>query len=155
MEIIKLTDKNTPEFEKVVEWNYNWWGEPNGKSEEEVRCILENSLMTERLPQTFVAIDNGKPLGMYQLSMHDDLVSRPDVYPWLINVYVDEAARGRGVCAEMMKTVAENARAASLSELYLYTKHTGLYEKYGWEFLEYVKTFDDSSPIERLYKLKY
>ena len=155
MEIIKLTDKRNPVFEKVVEWNYNWWGKPNGKSEEEVRCILENSLMTERLPQTFVATRNGAPLGMYQLSMHDDLVSRPDIYPWLINVYVDEAARGRGVCAEMMKTVAENARAAGLSELYLYTKHVGLYEKYGWEFVEYVKTFDENSPIERLYKLNY
>ena len=155
MEIVKLTDCDNPLFEKVVEWSYNWWGKPNGKSEEEVRLFLENSLMTTRLPQTFVAVENGEPLGMYQLSMHDDLFARPDIYPWLINVYVDEAARGRGVCAEMMKTVAENARAASLSELYLYTKHVGLYEKYGWEFIEYVKTFDENSPIERLYKLNY
>lgn len=155
MKIIKLTDSNNPIFEKVVEWNYNWWGKTNGKSEEEVRLFLENSLMATRLPQTFVAISDGKPLGMYQLSMHDDLFARPDIYPWLINVYVDEAARGRGVCAEMMKTVAENARAASLSDLYLYTKHVGLYEKYGWDFVEYVKTFDENSPIERLYKLNY
>ena len=155
MEIIKLTDKDTPVFEKVVEWNYNWWGKPNGKSEEEVRCILENSLMTERLPQTFVALEDGEALGMYQLSMHDDLVSRPDIYPWLINVYVDEKFRGRGVCAQMMRTVADNARKANLPELYLYTKHVGLYEKYGWEFVEYVKTFDENSPIERLYKLNY
>ena len=155
MKIIKLTDSNNPIFEKVVEWNYNWWGKTNGKSEEEVRLFLENSLMATRLPQTFVAISDGKPLGMYQLSMHDDLFARPDIYPWLINVYVDEEARGRGICAEMMKTVADNARAAELSELYLYTKHVGLYEKYGWEFIEYVKTFDENSPIERLYKLNY
>ncbi len=155
MEIVRLTDKNTPEFEKIVLWSYNWWGKPTGKSEEEVRCILENSLKTERLPQTFVALSDGEALGMYQLSMHDDLGSRPDIYPWLINVYVDEAARGRGVCAEMMKTVAENARAANLSELYLYTKHIGLYEKYGWEFLEEVKTFNEESPIERLYRLEF
>ncbi len=154
MEIVRLTDKNTPEFEKIVSWSYNWWGKPSGKSEEEVRCILENSLMTARLPQTFIALENGEALGMYQLSMHDDLVSRPDIYPWLINVYVDEAARGRGVCAAMMKTVAENAKRANLTELYLYTKHVGLYEKYGWEFVEYVKTFDEKSPVERLYGLE-
>ncbi len=155
MEIVRLTDKNSPVFEKVVLWNYNWWGSPSGKSLDEVRCTLEHSLMTERLPQTFVAIENGEALGMYQLSMHDDLAGRPDIYPWLINVYVDEKFRGRGVCAEMMKTVEENARKAKLSELYLYTKHIGLYEKYGWEFIEYVKTFDEASPIERLYKLHY
>lgn len=154
MEIMRLTDKNTAEFEKIVEWSYNWWGHPSGKSEEEVRCILENSLNSERLPQTFVAIEDGESLGMYQLSMHDDLSSRPDIYPWLINVYVDEEARGRGVCAAMMRTVAENARAAGLSELFLYTKHIGLYEKYGWDFLEEVKTFDEKSPIERLYRLE-
>lgn len=155
MEIVKLTDCNNPIFEKVAEWSYLWWGKAQGKSEEEVRLFLENSLMTERLPQTFVAVSDAEALGMYQLSMHDDLFSRPDIYPWLINVYVDETARGRGVCAEMMKTVAENAREAELSELYLYTKHVGLYEKYGWEFIEYVKTFEENSPIERLYKLNF
>jgi len=155
MDIIKLTEKTSPIFEKIFEWNYNWWGASSGKSEEEVRCILSHSLCEERLPQTFVAIENGEPLGMYQLSMHDDLSGRPDVYPWLINVYVDEAFRGRGVCAAMMETVAENARKAGVSELFLYTKHVGLYEKYGWEMLEYVETFDEDSPIERLYKLKY
>ena len=45
---------------------------------------------------------------MYQLSMSDDLNSRPDLYPWLINVYVDEKFRGRNVARELMNTVKEN-----------------------------------------------
>ncbi len=153
MKIIRLEDSKNSIFEKVVDWNYTWWGKGAGKSLEEVRCTMEHSLNTERLPQTFVALLDGEPVGMYQLSMSDDLNGRPDIYPWLINVYVDENFRKQNVCREMMNTVRENARKANLKELYLYTHHIGLYEKFGWEFAEEVRTFKEDSPIERLYKL--
>lgn len=153
IQVIRLEDSNNKIFEKVVDWNYNWWGKDSGKSIEEVRCSMEHSVNIERLPQTFVALLDGEPCGMYQLSMSDDLAGRPDIYPWLINVYVDEKFRGRGICKELMLTVKKNAENAGLSELYLYTHHVGLYEKYGWEFAEFVKTFKEDSPVERLYKL--
>lgn len=153
MKIIRLESSNNEIFDKICEWNYNWWGIRDGKSFEEVRCNLEHSLNNNRLPQTFVAIINNKPAGMYQLSMCEDLESRPDIYPWVINVFVDEEFRGQNVCRELMKTVAENARNAGLDVVYLYTKHIGLYEKFGFKFVEEVKTFRDDSPIERLYKM--
>jgi len=154
MKIIKIEDKNNLIFEKICEWNYNWWGIRDEVSFEEVRCNLEHSLNKERLPQTYVCLIGEEPAGMYQLSMSDDLNSRPDIYPWLINVYVDEKYRGKNVCRELMNTVYENAKKANLQELYLYTKHVGLYEKFGWKFVEEVKTFREDSPIERLYRLE-
>ena len=154
MEIIKLENSNNPIFKKICEWNYNWWGIRNGESFEEVECYLKYSLNKDRLPQTYVALINDEPVGMYQLAMSDDLDTRPDIYPWLVNVYVDEKFRGKNVCRELMNTVYENAQKANLEELYLYTKHIGLYEKFGWEFVEEVKTFRKDSPIERLYRLK-
>ena len=153
MQIIRLEDKNSPLFEAVYDWNYRWWGIRDGISPEEVRCTLEHSLNRDRLPQTFVAAEDGMALGMYQLSMIDDLYSRPDLYPWLIDVYVGEPFRGRGVFTAMMRTVPENARSAGLCELYLYTVHTRLYEPFGWVFLEEVDTFRKDSPRERLYRL--
>jgi GNAT superfamily N-acetyltransferase len=154
MEIIRLEDSDHYIFDKICEWNYNWWGVRNNDSFEKVKCNLEHSLCTERLPQTYVAIIDNEPAGMYQLSMSDDLDSRPDIYPWLINVYVDEKFRGKNVCKELMNTVKENAKKADLTELFLYTKHIGLYEKYGWEVVEEVRTFKEDSPIERLYRLE-
>ena len=60
-------------------------------SYEEVKCYFEHSLyIKNRLLQTFIALINNEPVGMYQISMCDDLYSRPDIYPWLANVYVDE-----------------------------------------------------------------
>ena len=154
MEIIRLETYENDIFEKIVKWNYNWWGEKNSKSIEAVAYLFKHSICRDRLPQTFVALSDGEPVGMYQLSMNDDLFGRPDIYPWLINVYVDEAYRGRQVCRAMMETVRENARLAGLNELFLYTSHVGLYEKFGWEFIENVKTFNGDSPEERLYRLK-
>lgn len=126
----------------------------NNDSFEAVKCYLEHSLCKDRLPQTYVALIDNQPVGMYQISMSDDLETRPDIYPWLVNVYVDENFRGKGICKEMMNTVSENAKKMNLTELFLYTKHIGLYEKFGWKFIEEVKTFRNDSPIERLYKLK-
>ena len=107
MKIIRLENSNNKIFDKICEWNYNWWGIRNHESFEEVKCGLEHSLNTDRLPQTFVALIDNEPVGMYQLSMCEDLNSRPDIYPWLINVYVDEFYRGNHVCRELMKTVEE------------------------------------------------
>lgn len=153
MEIIRLTTAEHPFFESVYTWNYAWWGERDGISPEEVRVTLMHSLNTNRLPQTFVAVEDGQAIGMYQLSMIDDLYSRPDLYPWLIDVYVDPAHRHRGVFFAMMATVPSNAKAAGLTELYLYTKHIGLYERFGWTFSGEVRTFRPDSPVERLYHL--
>ena len=60
---------------------------------------------------------------------------RPDLYPWLIDVFVAEPFRGRGVGRALLETVPENARNAGLTELYLYTTHAGLYEKFGWTYV--------------------
>ena len=154
MEIIKLEESNNLFFDKICDWYYNWLGIKNNESIEEIKCTFEHSLCKNKLPQTFVALIDGEPAGMYQLAMSDDLNSRPDLYPWLINVYVDEKFRGRNVARELMNTVKENAKKLGLTELYLYTKHIGLYEKFGWKFIEEVKTFKDDSPVERLYKLE-
>ena len=154
MEIIKLEESNNLFFDKICDWYYNWLGIKNNESIEEIKCTFEHSLCKNKLPQTFVALIDGEPAGMYQLSMSDDLNSRPDLYPWPINVYVDEKFRGRNVARELMNTVKENAKKLGLTELYLYTKHIGLYEKFGWKFIEEVKTFKDDSPVERLYKLE-
>ncbi len=153
LEIIRLESTDSPIFDAICQWNYAWWGAPNNKSLEQVRYCLAHSLEQNRLPQTFVALQDGTPVGMYQLSMSDDLDIRPDIYPWLINVYVPEEFRGRNICRELMNTVKDNALKAGLTELYLYTHHLGLYEKFGWEMVEELPSFKPNSPTQRLYKL--
>ena len=124
MELIRLTDCQSDAFSCICRWYYHWLGKENGESPEEV---LE--------------------------TMCDDLATRPDLYPWLINLYVDEAFRGLGAARFMLESVQDTARAAGLEELYLYTKHKGLYEKFGWEYVETVWNFRKGESLERVYRL--
>lgn len=126
MEIIRLESKNTIAFQKICDWYYEWIGMRNGQSRELIQATMSHSLCTgNRMPQTFIAMLDDQPAGMYQIAISDDLESRPDIYPWLINVYVDKNYRGRGVFRAMMQTVRDNAKKIGLDELYLYTKHIG------------------------------
>lgn len=154
MEVRKILKHEQELLDCVTSWSHNWWGKPDGLEYENVRYMMEHSLGEDRLPQTIVALEDGAPVGMYQISMADDLRSRPDIYPWLANVYVDKPYRGRGICGKLMESVPHFAKQAGIETLYLYTHHVGLYEKYGWEFVELVPTFKKDSPMERLYKLK-
>lgn len=153
MELIRLTDCQSDAFSCICRWYYHWLGKENGESPEEVLETMRHSVNTARLPQTFVVLVEGKPAGMYQLAMCDDLATRPDLYPWLINLYVDEAFRGLGAARFMLESVQDTARAAGLEELYLYTKHKGLYEKFGWEYVETVRNFRKGESLEKVYRL--
>ena len=91
---------------------------------------------------------------MYQFT-YEDLFVRPDIYPWLANVYVDETYRKQGygrILLENVKKVAQEN--IDLEEIFLYTKHIGLYEKFGWTYLYDIDTYNENQRIERLYKLK-
>lgn len=152
--VVKLTEAEGEAFEWMCRSYYEWLGIRNGESTEKIRCTMAHSVNGTGLPQTFIAFLEGRPAGMYQIAVTDDLDARPDLYPWLINVYVDEAYRNRGVFRKMMETVPQTAEAAGMTHLYLYTKHDGLYEKFGWRFVENVPTFRKDSPVERLYRME-
>lgn len=153
--IKRLTKKDSIAFKKICEWHYNWFGKRDNKQYAEIEENLLHSLNTRKqLPQTFVAWSNNSPVGTYQLAVMDDIDSRPDIYPWLISVYVDKNHRGNGILKAMMKTVQENAKKAGLDLLYLYTSHKDLYEKYGWKYIGPINTYRKESPVEKLYFLK-
>jgi len=152
IKVVKFTDSEGKFFNKLCEWAYKWWGERDGWSFEKMEYFMKRMINAERIPQTYIATDGKNVFGMYQLAM-EDLDVRPDIYPWLENVWVDENYRNNGICRLLMESVTNNVRNLGLSEIYLYTKHVGLYEKFGWEFIEEIETFKSETPIQRLYKL--
>ena len=86
--------------------------------------------------------------------IYDDLDVRPDIYPWLANVYIEEKYRNKGYGRILIENATKVAHdVIQFNELFLYTKHIGLYEKFGWKYIGDIDTFKDESRIERLYKL--
>lgn len=149
--IVKINEKN---LNKITEWIYNCWGRDEMHTFEEIKKFVKHSLQETRLPQTYGAFINNEIIGMYQF-LYEDLFVRPDIYPWLSNVYVDERYRNNGICRKLMETVKENARNnINFNELYLYTKHVNLYEKFGWKYISDIDTCNEEQRIQRLYKLE-
>lgn len=138
----------------MAAWMYHWWGEPEGHSIEVVKCYLMHSIEQTRLPQTYGMFFNDELIGMYQFRL-DDLFVRPDIYPWLANVYIDEKYRNHGYGQYLMQSVRENARRnLDFPEIYLFTKYIGFYERFGWEFLTEIDTYLEDGRIQRLYRLR-
>jgi len=55
----------------------------------------------------------------------------------------------------LLESVAVQAKAClNTDEVYLFTRHVGLYERYGWDYVGPIETFQPDSPVERLYRLK-
>lgn len=149
----QITDPNDPALACMKDWLMEWWGIEQGYSIEKMRSYLQHSLCRDRLPETFALYCSGKLAGMYQLSM-TDIDVRPDLYPWLINVYIVPAFRGKGFLATIMESAKENIAALGFQELYLFTKHHSLYERYGWKFIESFRTFITEDDVQRLYKFE-
>lgn len=153
IELKQLIDIDEETLNNVSTWMYNWWGKKDGYTFEKVKCFMKHSMQTDRLPQTYGLFLNNKIIGMYQFTL-EDLNVRPDIYPWLANVYIDEEYRNKGYARNLLENVKENAkRTIDFDELFLYTKHIGLYEKFGWEYISKIDTYNDDSRIERLYRL--
>ncbi|MBO5569633.1 MAG: GNAT family N-acetyltransferase [Clostridia bacterium] len=138
-------------LDMMTKWIFDWWGKAENYSYEAVYSYMSYSLQETRLPQTYGLFLNEKLIGMYQFTM-EDLFSRPDIYPWLANVYIDKAYRSCGYGRFLLNSVKETAEKAGLSELYLFTTHEGLYEKFSWDFVREIDTFLEPR-IQRLYRL--
>lgn len=92
---------------------------------------MKNSLQKNRLPQTYGLFLDRNIIGMFQFT-YEDFSVRPDIYPWLANVYIDEKYRKMGYGRKLLDNVKNMAKEnTNFNELFLYTKHIGLYEKIG------------------------
>jgi len=145
--IEKLTNKNSPYFETVCEWQCGWWGFEYERKQ--VFDFMERCLNEDKVPQTYIAIKDDVVVGNYCILMGDDISVRPNYYPWLANVYVDPDFRGQGICNVLMEDAVKRFKELGVKRAYLHTRHHDLYEKYGWTLLEEVETF--AKKIKRIY----
>jgi RimJ/RimL family protein N-acetyltransferase len=154
MEVRKIINVNNNDLNIIVNWMYNWWGKEDNYTEEEVKEYIEHSFQKDTLPQTYGLYLDNKLIGMYQFT-YRDLNTRPDIYPWLANVYIDEDYRGKGYSKIMLNTIGNNLKNnTSFKEIYLYTKYDHLYENFGWKYIADVNNYHDNPKKQRLYILK-
>jgi predicted N-acetyltransferase YhbS len=96
---------------------------------------LARSLGTDPLPSTWVLLAGSAVIGSVSL-IEQDLDSRPELTPWLANLWVHRAWRGRGLGKQLVLHACEQGRLRGLERLYLYTpEHAAFYLALGWETL--------------------
>ena len=122
LELKQLVNVNEDILNTITTWMYNWWGKRDGYSFEKVKCFMKHSMMEKRLPQTYGLFLDGKIIGIYQFG-YEDLSVRPDIYPWLANVYIDESYREKGYGRKLLETVNEIAQKILTLIIYIYIQN--------------------------------
>lgn len=83
----------------------------------------------------FVLVENEKVISYCTLSQKD-CVEDDNMVPWIGFVFTMEEYRGNRYSKVVINRALEKARFLGYNRVYLATDHIGLYEKYGFHYLE-------------------
>ncbi len=118
----------------LAQWHHDEWSylNPGGSVEkrvEKMRAYLGENL----IPTMLIAVEDDDVWGSAALST-SDMDTKPELSPWLANVYVRTDKRGLGVGAKLVKSIMDLAKQNQLSRIYLFTPdQENFYAKLGWK----------------------
>ena len=122
----------------LADWLWRAWGRDEGYEVAETRAWLSDLARADQRETGVVALSGGAPLGV-ALLCDADLDCRKNLSPWLSSLFVEAAARNRGIGGRLLLEIEEAAIERRVPTLYLYTLDRGdFYARRGW------------SPVERL-----
>jgi len=96
----------------------------------------------------FVAVINGKIVGMTSI-METDYYPLPDIYPWVSGIFVSEEYRNHRISGMMIEAANEYALSIGFERTYIPSGFTGLYEKYGYQYVCDISNYGGGT--DRLY----
>jgi len=124
---------HAPQYaQQVTDWIWQAFGE--GLPREFFHSIVEHSQTPGALPLTFIALEDERLVGTVGL-WRCDLITRQDLFPWLAALYVDDAARGKGLAGLLQQHVISCAAQAGYETLHLWSACRDFYERYGWQYM--------------------
>ena len=126
-----------------VTFEYLSWDEVK---EQTVRVIKNWEFEEWETP--FVAIINGQIVGMVTI-MKSDYYPLPEVFPWISTLFVSEAFRGNRISGKLIDFANKYAKDIGFDRTYTQTEHIGLYEKYGYCYIQDILNYGGDT--DRLY----
>jgi len=137
-------------LEPGIKFYHNYWG--NDKNFLFFDDAIRNSSNKKTgLPRFYLLLKQTEIVGCIGL-VTNDLISRHDLIPWVVGVFVAKSERGKELGNYMMKHVESEAKLAGHSTVFLTTDLDGYYEKYGWTRIE--NGFESSGKATKIYKKK-
>lgn len=83
----------------------------------------------------FIMVDGEKLVSFCTLTQRD-CIKDDDMYPWVGFVFTAPDYRGKRYSGEVIEAACKRALDQNFDKVYLATDHVGLYEKYGFTYLE-------------------
>lgn len=124
----------------VAERTYRLWGhlihEDTGMSAAEFVEVLRSRAVTDRVPLTLIALAGDELVGAVSLKQREDTTDAT-LSPWIGGLLVDEAWRGKGVGAALLKEAEATAAKLGYPTLYLSCepKVEHFYAQLGWNLM--------------------
>ncbi len=135
MKIEKLYD-NIDMAEAVAKFIYDEFVSKS-KSQFTFNDVVEFIKKTNnnRLPITYVAIENNECIGTASLFVND-LTTRMDLSPWLASLVVGHDYRNKGVGEKLINYALNEAKSLGYEKVFLKTENKGsFYSKRGWKYI--------------------
>ena len=126
LKIIKLY-----EHKELLEEAAKWFHEKWGISKE---VYLKSMWQQDIVPQWYIIKEHDKIIAGAGV-IENDFHVRKDLTPNVCALYVESAYRRQGIGKKLLHFICEDYHQKGISNLYLVTEHTTLYETYGWQFL--------------------
>lgn len=142
--------KDVPEYlEILAQWHHQQWSYLNpGETLQQRIARMQVYLNGDDLPSTFIALADS--LSGSAALVNNDMVTRPELSPWLASVYVHPQYRCRGIGSALVSHVMTQAQLIGIETLYLFTPDKQLfYRKRGWQLIENERYHDHEVSIMR------
>lgn len=99
--------------------------------------FLENGTFFEMLGDgVLLLLTDGDKLVSFLTFARNDCIDDKSLYPWIGFVFTFPEYRGHRYAGRLIERCEETAREHSVKNIYICTDHIGLYEKYGYSYLE-------------------
>ncbi|MDR2833577.1 MAG: GNAT family N-acetyltransferase [Streptococcaceae bacterium] len=148
MNIINV--KNNPEYlEQAINYFQEKWAGPTTMNLYE-DCI-KHSLNQNAVPNWYLLLDGKKIIGCVGL-ITNDFISRMDLFPWLVALFIEEEYRGKRLSEKLIEKVKEDVLKGGYENLYLATDHIGFYEKFGFTYK--ANGYHPWGEVSRIYEIK-
>lgn len=141
---IKKVDKDTDLADKLICFVENFsWNDVKEHMLEMLRAWVFTDWETP-----FAAIVNGQIVGMVSIRK-TDYYPLPEIYPWISCVFVSEDYRGNRISEKLIDFANEYAKECGFARTYIPSEHIGLYEKFGYHYLNDITNYGNGT--DRLY----
>ena len=116
-----------PLWERVIDFasQCSWMGGPS------LAKRMQNNRFLD-WERVFAAVTDDKIVGFSVFCEKGGMPEELDFTPFIGNVFVDEAYRGRRISELMIARIKIYAKELGYQTVYLKSEHRGLYEKYGF-----------------------